>query len=287
MNFRFLVFILVWMIIPVYVFSGKVDNQRASAASHIAKEFASLRIHKVYVPDFCDGPFHPGDLGAFFAATFSELLAKRAKGFVVESRINGHRFLKKSNFTDCDLIRPEVLSKFSSALSVDSVLSANLSVDKDSYSIDFILKDPSGKELFRSNYSEPRYAQTEALFPATSSPSGWPFYFAALDGVTGPKLEYGTDRDSRIAHGMRGIVVISVLVTATGNVDQIRVVHGLKPEIDRAVIKVLKSWRFEPAKDAEGDVVPVRICVAFDMDTPKAPVVVQKWFRSSMDDKSI
>ena len=264
MNVRSFVFILVLIAIPANICSAaEIDARRASVAGHLAKEFAGLGIHKVYIPDFCDSTSGPSDLGAFFAATFSELIAKKAKGFVVESRIDGHHFLQQNNFTDCNLIRPEVLSKFSSALSVDSVLSASLSGDKDSYSMDFILRDLSGRELSHSHYSERRYAQTEALFPASSSPPGWPFCFAALDGVSTPKGVHVPNPDPGIAHGTHGTIVISSLITATGKIDQIRVVHGLTPEIDSAVIEVLKSWRFEPARDADGNAVSVRAPLLF------------------------
>jgi len=49
----------------------------------MAKKFSGLGVYRLYVPDFCDGLSRPNARGAFFATTFSQLLAERAKGFAV------------------------------------------------------------------------------------------------------------------------------------------------------------------------------------------------------------
>lgn len=237
----------------------EIEDRRISAANHMAKEFSGLGIHKMYVPDFCDGQSRPDDRGAFFAASFSKLLSKKAKSFSVEGRGEAHRFLQQENLTDCHLTRVEVLSRFSKQFGVDSMLFVNLSVEKDSYVVDLSLRDLSGKELTRSRYSERRYGETEANFPATRSTGGWPFYFADLDGVSRPKFVSAPNPDPGIAHGKTGTVVVSAVVDATGKLDQIRVLHSMTPEIDNSALETFKSWKFEPAKDTDGSVVPVRL----------------------------
>jgi TonB family protein len=260
-NCRRLAFILILFIIPRNVCSTEnVENQK-STAKQMAKEMSSLGVHRLYVPDFCDGPSRPNARGAFFAATFSELLAQKAKGFAVVSRTDAHRFLQQNNLTDCDLTRPEILAKFSSEFSVDCILSASLLLETDSYSMDFVLRDISGKELFRSHYREPHDAGTEAHFPATASPSGWPFYFSGLDGVSPPKGLYMPSApypDNGRAQRVSGVVIISGLVTTNGHIDGIRVVQSLDPEIDRGAIETMKTWRLLPAKVPDGSPVPVR-----------------------------
>jgi TonB family protein len=260
-NFRRLALILTLLIMPGSVLSTENFENRTSTAKHMAKEFSSLGIHAVYVPDFCDGPSRPNARGAFFAATFSEMLSKKAKGFAVVSRKDAHRFLQQNNLTDCDIIRPEILAKFSPEFSVDCILSTNLSFDKDSYSMDFVLRDLSGKELYHSHYSEPHDAGTEAMFPATASSSGWPFYFSALDGVSMPKGVYmpnppypGPFPGQRAS----GVIIISALVTIDGKINEIRVVQSLSPEIDRTAIEKMKTWKFVPANAPDGTPVPVR-----------------------------
>ena len=95
-------------------------------------------------------------------------------------------------------------------------------IDKDSYSLDFVLRNLFGKELFHSHYSEPNDALTEAKFPATASPSGWPFYFSALDGVSMPKGVYMPNPPyPRNSPGQRrsGVIIVSALVTIDGTIN--------------------------------------------------------------------
>ena len=163
---RCVVLILVFSFIPAIVSASEGPGEtRKTAARLMVKDFSRLRIHKLYVPDFCGGSSHPNPQGAFFAAEFSKLLTETAKSFVVQSRVEAHRFLAQSSLTDCDLSHPEVLLKFSSNFGVDCLLSADRSADKNSYTMDFVLRDLSGKELSQFHYSEPAYPETEGLFP--------------------------------------------------------------------------------------------------------------------------
>jgi protein TonB len=50
--------------------------------------------------------------------------------------------------------------------------------------------------------------------------------------------------DARSA-GIQGTVVVRFLVTAQGTVGDVRVVRG-EPELARAVVQMVKAWRFEP-----------------------------------------
>lgn len=256
------------LLIPTSVHAACSVESEKSAAKQMAKEISGVGAHKVYVPDSCDAHSTPNVRGAFFAATFSEFLAAELKGFSVVSRIDAHRFLQQNGLTDCDLARPDVISKFSSELGVDSILHLNLSFDKSSYSINFVLCDLAGKELSRFQYSEPNDGLTEALFPAAASSSGWPFYFSMHDGVTQPKAVFtpnvsssGNKRIERIS----GVAIASAVVTADGRIDQIRIVQKLDPDADNAVLETMKTWRFVAAKTADGSPVPVRISIQLSL----------------------
>ena len=57
---------------------------------------------------------------------------------------------------------------------------------------------------------------------------------------------------------MQGHVVLSVLVTAEGKADKIRVVRSLDPDLDRSSIRTVSSWQ---SKDSDGKSVAVRLSV--------------------------
>jgi TonB family protein len=256
--------ILVFILIPAYARCSEEPREiRKSAANQMAKQFSGLGIHKLYVPDFCGGSSHPNPRGAFFAATFSKLLSHNAKKFVIESRVEAHRFLLQGSLTDCDLTRPEVLSKFSSKFGVDSLLSADRSVNKDSYTMDFILTDVSGKELLRFHYSEPNRAETEGLFPAIAAPDGWPYYFAALDGVSELRVVETPNPAAVSRRNRLQEFLISAVVGTDGKLSDIRVVRGRPAaEMDSAIERI-KSWRFVPFKGPDGSAVSVRVPIGF------------------------
>ncbi len=56
-------------------------------------------------------------------------------------------------------------------------------------------------------------------------------------------------------------MILSILVTLEGNADQMRIAQTLDPVFDRAALECVRSWRFEPAKNADGKLVPVRLPV--------------------------
>lgn len=241
-----------------------VNNQRNVAAQEMAKNIAHLGVHTLYLPDACDSNKRPHGPSAYFAGRFSQLLDVNAAGFAVLPRSNVHRFLLDNHWTDCDVVRPEVVEQLASHFGLDAILNTVLSPQNGEASIDFVLSDRSGKELLRSNYVEARNAATVALFPAKTAAAGWPFYFGRIDGVTMPKANQmkppGTNGISRLS----GVVILSAVVTTDGRVEQPRVVQGLRPDADQASVDVTKTWRFEPAKAPDG--TPVAVRQVFEMN---------------------
>jgi hypothetical protein len=102
--------------------------------------------------------------------------------------------------------------KFATEFNIDSILNGELVPEDGSFSMNFVLHDLAGKELFRISYSEPYNAQTVGLFPAVLSTSGWPFFLPGYDGVSFPRaIRMQNPRYSehaRNAH-VAGIIMVS------------------------------------------------------------------------------
>ncbi|HUN61797.1 MAG TPA: energy transducer TonB [Candidatus Sulfotelmatobacter sp.] len=237
-----------------------VNDRRTAAARDIAKNIAQLDVHKLYLPDACDANQRPHGPSAYFAATFSQLLGANARGFAVLPRSDVHRFLLDNHWTDCDVVRAEVIAQLASQFGLDAILNTQLSPQNGEASIDFVVRDRSGKELLRSNYVEARNTWTVALFPAMAAPAGWPFYFAGLDGITMPKAREMKPPSYPGGKGnVSGKVILSAVVTTDGRIEQARVMQALAPDADQAALDVTKTWRFEPAKMPDGAPVTVRL----------------------------
>lgn len=217
-------------------------------------------MHKIYLPDFTDTSGRQITLGRFFAGTFSKLLDDNSRDFAFISRVDVHRYLAKSGWTDRDLSTADVLAKVASEFSPDAIVWGSVSVNEDVATTDLIVRDPSGKELFRNQYEEKLNPDLREDFEAGQSVAD--FYFVGLDGVTLPKCLHCPIPPYPVGQGSRsleGDVVLSVLVTLEGKPDQIRLVQKLGPVFDLAAIEEVRSWRFEPSKDADGKFVPVRV----------------------------
>jgi hypothetical protein len=212
------------LLLPCIANPAGIADERVSMSQKMAEAIVHSGVHNLYVADFCDSNSRPIGPGGYFAAIFSTLLQKPSNGLTVVSRVAAHNFLLENQWTDCDLGKTDVLGKFAAALGVDAILTGGVTLEKNYFFVDLILRDASGKPQIHWVYQEPYSPYTLSAFPASASSAGWPFYFPALDGVTYPKpikLQHPPNPPDKL-----GVVVISILVTTDGNVDQARVVRS-------------------------------------------------------------
>ncbi len=82
--------------------------------------------------------------------------------------------------------------------------------------------------------------------------------------ITAPMVILKSDpavRGELIDGGLHGTVVMTAIILADGSVDQIRVVQGVFPELDRKAVEALSRWLFHPALK-NGQPVEVQALVA-------------------------
>jgi TonB family protein len=105
------------------------------------------------------------------------------------------------------------------------------------------------------------------LLPLAAAGADEPVYRIGEGGVTAPKKVYTPEpqysnraRDEKV----EGTVLLSVVITSKGAVDDIQVERGIHPDLDAAAISTLTTWKFEPAtKDAKPVAVAAHIEVNF------------------------
>jgi TonB family protein len=244
---------------------GDVKKDRKNVSSRIADEIARLRLHKIYVSDFLDVSDTRTDKGCYFSSVFSTLSKDQAKNFENLSRVGTQKFLVTAGLSATNLHNPESLAKLSAATGADAVLFGTLVLEKKHATLTLFLREAaSGKELYQTQYRENLDPSFEALFPAVTSPDGQFFYFPGLDGITIPKCVYcplPEYTDAARKAGINGTVSFSVVFTEQGKLKDVRVVRSLDPTLDQAAIEVIRKWSANPAKDASGNPVPVRVHV--------------------------
>jgi TonB family protein len=63
---------------------------------------------------------------------------------------------------------------------------------------------------------------------------------------------------------LQGTVVLEMVVTPEGNVDDVKVTHGFDPDMDQKAVDTVRQWRFDPgAKDGKPVAVQVSVEVSF------------------------
>jgi TonB family protein len=257
-------FVIILCLACVFAATGSAKADYAAArkkfAEQLQQNISRSGLHKIYVPDFTEGSGRQTIIGRFYAASFSKLLADKSKGFSVIPRDDAHRSLSMNGWTDGDLSKNEVLAMLVSNFRSDAILWGTFSVNLDKLTIDFVARDPSGKEIFRNQFSDEIDPFVQDMLENDESEPN--YYFVMLDGVTMPKCTSCPDppapsRSNRV----RGRVVLSVLVTAEGKTDKIRIIKKLDSELDSLSITTVKSWRLQASKDSDGKYIPVRIPV--------------------------
>jgi TonB family protein len=262
MRLRPILLLAVLSLLPYFVNGQQGQNLRKPTAEQISSEITRLALRRVYVSDFLDASGQRTPTGAYFAAAFSKLLRQPPHTFAIISRFNAHKFLDDSGWTDQNISNPDVLAKFATVFNPDAFLSGVVVPGNHSVSIDLVLTDIAGKELFRIPYREELNEQFDGNFPPATNASGRIFYFYGLDGTDFAKCVYCPNpsySDSARRAKISGAVVISGVVTPDGRIEQTRIIKSLDSSLDKVSLENLKNWRFVPAKDPEGNPVPMRI----------------------------
>jgi TonB family protein len=258
--------VLIALVLSVAIPSRcNVDNDRKAAAARIAEKIEQLQLHKIYVSDFLDSTGARTEKSCFFASVFSSNLTKQSKDFEVLNRITVQKLLDTAAISSGDIEKPETLSKIASTTGADAILFGVITFEKALISLDLSLREAStGKELHRAQYQEHNSPDFEESFPAASDTSGHIFYFSGLDGVSVPKCIYCPQpsyTSGARERKVNGTLLISAHVSERGTVDDVRIVRSLDPDLDEAALRIVRTWKLQPAKDTSGTLVPLRVPV--------------------------
>lgn len=235
-------------------------DRRAFAEQVLATEIARANLRKIYFPDFVDSSGSLSMIGRQFAASLSKLVANKAKAFTVVSRPEAHKYLAKNGWTDHDLSSSGVLAKFSSDFHVDAIIWGSVSVDQGVVLVNLTARNPLWKDIFQTRHEEPLDSNLQADIDAARF--GFDYFFPGLDEVSVPKCLTCPIPliPQALRHaGVDGKVVLSIIITAEGKVADVRLVKDAQPELTREAARAVEGWRFKPAHDPDGQLVPVRM----------------------------
>jgi protein TonB len=105
-----------------------------------------------------------------------------------------------------------------------------------------------------SFFALPGSSQTKSGDPQVAQPG--------VNGVTTPTCIYCPapqyTNEARKAK-LEGAVVMRAVVTVDGRAHHVSVVKGLGSGLDEKAVEVVRTWRFEPAHNSDGDQVAVSV----------------------------
>ncbi len=109
-------------------------------------------------------------------------------------------------------------------------------------------------------------ALTLALAPLGSATAGEPAHFEKGGHLTEPvavhKVQPAYPESARDAK-TEGTVVLDALIRTDGSVDRVKILESAGDELDSAATAAAKQWRFEPARDKDGNPVAVYYTLTF------------------------
>ena len=89
------------------------------------------------------------------------------------------------------------------------------------------------------------------------------------DGVIPPRVTYSPDppfSDKARKKRVQGIVILTVTVTASGDVGDVKVVQGLGSGLDEQAVNTVRTWKFQPAtKNGEPVQAEVPVEISFHL----------------------
>jgi TonB family protein len=236
------------------------DSPMAAAASQIASAISDSEQKSVVVLDFSGPEAKVTVLGQQLADDFSAALEKSATSFRVEKRSLIADARHQYRFAPEVLANPKTARGFAASLQVEAFVMGDLSVEGDKLSVlvwAYRVQDGKGIKGYRITWlltQEMRELLNKDLteIPFPSDLANFP-----KAGKNGYSIPACIRCLRPLTKGFQGIVTLEVVVRKDGTVGDIRVLKGMRPEINKTVIDAVKQWRLDPARGPDKSPVDV------------------------------
>jgi len=226
-----------------------------------------VRKPKVVVLDFCPQETQWLEFGAWLADNVSANLSRASQSFEVIDRVQLAPITASRRFGSKDEICSHKGREVAQAAGADLFLMAKfVALDKDLGVTLNLLRAFTAELQSPIYFAKPRVAMSKDM----TAHVGVPFdslapplpdaYYPGVNGVSLPKCLHcpappfsPEARNKKIS----GVVVMLALITGDGRVGDLKLKKSLEPSLDESAMETVSTWRFEPARDADG--VPVSV----------------------------
>jgi TonB family protein len=251
-----------WQMHPVQQRPSDSPATLDTLAAKLSAAIAASKESPVIVFDFAGPNEISRAAEKSLADDFSAALARVSNGFTVVDRARIAEGVWKRNLTPADLDNPHNALEVSKEVKAKAYVWGAVTVGRDNF--DLLV------EVFRVQ-GEKKIAGFQGKLPLTdqmreetaqrigkSNDPSVPQ--AGTRGNTFPSCVYCPPvKYTQLAvwHRFEGTVTLSVVITADGRADDVQVVSALPYGLTDKAIETVRSWRFKPAQNSDGNPAPV------------------------------
>jgi TonB family protein len=251
-----------WQMHPVQQRPTESAETLDTLAAKLSAAIVDAKENSVIVFDFAGPNEVSGTAEKSLADDFSAALARVSNGFTVGDRARIAEGLQKRNLTHADLDNPHNALGVAKEMKAKAYVWGAITVGRDNFDLLVeVFGVQGGKRIavFQAklpvtNQMREESAQRIGKEHDSSLPQ------AGTRGKTFPSCAYCPPvkyTQSAVWHHFEGTVTLSVIVTADGRANDIQVVTALPYGLTENSIETVRSWRFKPAQNSDGNPAPV------------------------------
>jgi TonB family protein len=231
-------------------------------AAKLSAAIADAKENPLIVFDFAGPDEISGAAEKSLADDFSAELARVSNGFTVVHRARITEGVQKRNLTPADLDNPHSALGVAKEVKAKAYVWGAITVGRNNFDLLVeVFGVQGGKKIagFRgklplTDQIREETAQRIGTYHDSSVPQ------AGTRGKTFPSCVYCPPvKYTQLAvwHHFEGTVTLSVVITAHGRADDILVVTALPYGLTDYAIETVRSWRFKPTQNSDGNPAPV------------------------------
>lgn len=247
-----------------------LNAQLSSALAGWKDSSGAARAPRVVVLDFCtwDNQWIP--FGAWLADNVSAALANNGGMFTIIDRARLSAVLQSRQLSPKDEFQTQPAMELAQSLAADILVNGRYRALENDLGLNVNVRPALAVERPRPIlFVKSRITMSSEMAGHLGEPLATlgPTRNANSAGANGnsyPKCSYcpaAPYSEEGRKKKINGVVLLSVLVTAEGSASDVQVKKSLEPSLDQQAVATVSSWRFDPAKDANGVPVAVRVAV--------------------------
>lgn len=254
------------------------NAQITALAERLGSQLLAANKKKPFILDLTLPNEIPCPLGAWLADRVSESLAQAYPELEVIPRSRWSSARVPAEFARRYIPEFAQNEQRAQSLGAEVLVYGNFAAIPDGIGITLMASDriSGGESRFEALAEIPITPEMQAILtsplPPRSTLQG--SFKASIAGIGSPRCEICPAPEYTYvakAKKLQGLVMAQVWVAADGAAENVKILRSPSPALASAAIRTVRSWRFRPARNFQGESVPVVVDVAVSFRLTTAP----------------